>query len=182
MPQPSRVRRLALFTVLAAAGCQDYNFNPVGHCVVQPGAARVTLSDIKTADVLFVVDDSGSMQGEQQKLKDNFKVFIDNLDAFNAARTAEGVEAIEFHVAVTTTSVFLNNQSAALCRADCPGAAAGNVCCRMENSTPVGPLFQVKRCDPAVPSACGTAGDTCTDACAGYLGEAVCCSAAGRPV
>ena len=162
MPQPSRVRRLALFTVLAAAGCQDYNFNPVGHCVVQPGAARVTLSDIKTADVLFVVDDSGSMQGEQQKLKDNFQTFITNLDSFNKARTAEGVDAIEFHIAVTTTSVFLNNQSAALCRDDCPGGSGASVCCRMENSTPVSPLLQVKRCDPAVASPCGTAGDTCS--------------------
>ena len=36
MSRPSRVRALALGALLAAAGCQDYNFNPVGHCLIVP--------------------------------------------------------------------------------------------------------------------------------------------------
>jgi hypothetical protein len=108
MARSSAVRALAPLAMLAAAGCQDYNFNPVGHCLVQPGNERVTLSDLSSADILFVVDDSGSMAAEQAKLAANFSVFIDNLDRTNAERTAAGLSAIDFHIAVTSSSVFWN--------------------------------------------------------------------------
>jgi hypothetical protein len=108
MARSSAVRALAPLAMLAAAGCQDYNFNPVGHCLVQPGNERVTLSDLSSADILFVVDDSGSMAAEQAKLAANFSVFIDNLDRTNAERAAAGLSPIDFHIAVTTTSVFWN--------------------------------------------------------------------------
>jgi hypothetical protein len=179
MSRPSRVRRLALLALIAAAGCQDYNFNPVGHCVVQPGAARVKLSDISTADVLFVVDDSGSMGGKQASLAANFDTFITNLDTFNKNRASSGQTPIDFHVAITTTSVFLNNPTTAYCKTGCPNAAGGpgaSVCCRTSGATLIGPLRQVQRCAGATDTSCGTGG-TCTDACGGYLGEFVCCNA-----
>ncbi|WP_242392859.1 hypothetical protein [Anaeromyxobacter oryzisoli] len=173
--RPVRVRtRLVLLTLGAlVAGCQDYNFNPVGHCLIQPGQERVTLSNISTADVLFVVDDSGSMAGEQQKLADNFAAFISNLDATNQARRNNGLEPIDFHIAVTTTSIFINNPTTAVCRSDCPGAGAADVCCSMSGSTPVAPMKTAKSC--AADSDCGGAAGSCTDQCAGYLGEKICC-------
>jgi Mg-chelatase subunit ChlD len=91
MPRPVRARALAAFLAATAAGCQDYNFNPVGHCVIQPGSQRFTLSSVSTADVLFVIDDSGSMGGEQAALARNFDAFIANLDRTNAARASGGM-------------------------------------------------------------------------------------------
>ncbi|ABS25732.1 vWA domain-containing protein [Anaeromyxobacter sp. Fw109-5] len=108
MARSSAVRALAPLAMLAVVGCQDYNFNPVGHCLVQPGNERVTLSDLSSADILFVVDDSGSMGAEQAKLAANFSAFINNLDASNANRVASGLSPIDFHIAVTTTSVYWN--------------------------------------------------------------------------
>jgi len=99
-------RSLALLVLCALAGCQDYNFNPVGKCVIQPGSARIKLSSLGTADVLFVIDDSGSMAPEQGNLARNFGSFIDALKVLQAQRAADKLEFFEFHVAVTTSSVF----------------------------------------------------------------------------
>jgi hypothetical protein len=174
MSRPSRVRALALLALTAAAGCQDYNFNPVGHCLIQPGTQRVKLSDVSTADVLFVVDDSGSMGGEQQKLSDNFSFFIQNLSQTNVNRVAQGQSPIDFHLAVTTTSIFYNAPAGALCRSDCPGAAgAGPVCCNISGTTPTAPLKAVQTCSGDADTSC-IAG-ACRNDCKTFLGEYVCC-------
>jgi hypothetical protein len=177
MLRPFRVRAIAL-AALAAAGCQDYSFNPVGKCMLQPGAERVPLSDVSTADILFVVDDSGSMAGEQTELAENFGVFIENLDGYNAERTGRGLEPIDFHVAVTSTSIFFNESvSESRCRNDCPGAAGQNVCCTMSTSTnpptPVAQVRQAKSCASSA-SVC-TGGTSCRNDCVGLLGEPYCC-------
>jgi hypothetical protein len=177
MSRPSRVRAVALGALLSAAGCQDYNFNPVGHCLITPGSERVKLSDVTTADVLFVVDDSGSMGGEQQKLSDNFTYFIGALNQSNVDRVVRGLEPIDFHLAITTTSVFYNDQAGALCRSDCPGAT-GNVCCVMTGDTPKQPLTAVQACTGAADASCTTG--TCRQDCQGWLGDWVCCDAGTR--
>ena len=171
----SSPRALLPLLIVAVAGCQDYNFNPVGHCLIQPGTERVTLSDISTADVLFVVDDSGSMGGEQEKLAANFAAFIANLDQTNLDRRSVGLEPIDFHVAVTTTSVFHNAPAAnTTCRSDCPGTGSSLVCCETSSTTgaPLQPMKVAKRCDAT--SQCG-AGLECRSDCAGLLGEGICC-------
>ena len=105
-------RRLLFFAALTATvvlgvwGCQDYNFNPVGSCIIQPGSTLHPLTDVSVADVLFVVDDSGSMAGEQQNLARNFGSFIVTLAQENRARAASGLKPLEFHLAITTSSVF----------------------------------------------------------------------------
>jgi hypothetical protein len=172
MSRPSRVRAIALLALVAAAGCQDYNFNPVGHCMIQPGTRRVTLETATSADVLFVVDDSGSMGGEQQKLSANFSAFVDNLNQTNLDRVAVGQEPIDFHLAVTTTSVFHNEPVGASCRSDCPNASGtGPVCCTMSGTTPTGPLRTVQRCGPGITCQSGA----CRPDCRNFVGESVCC-------
>jgi len=165
---------LAVTTALAAAllgGCQDYNFSPVNYSIIQPGTVRITLSDLSTADLLFVVDDSGSMGGEQQKLAQSFDAFVNALRDTNVARVGASLEPIDFHVAVTTTSVFLNNTTTSVCAASCAGVA--NVCCDTINSQP---LKQPRAC-ATVGSAAGCgAGNTCRDDCLGRAGEATCCN------
>jgi hypothetical protein len=103
---PRRVLSILLVALAALAACQDYNFNPVGKCVIQPGAQRAEVENIGTADVLFVVDDSGSMRPEQERLKANFSTFIDTLADVQKERALNNLDPFEFHIAVTTSSVF----------------------------------------------------------------------------
>jgi hypothetical protein len=177
MSRTSRVRALALFALFGAAGCQDYNFNPVGDCVMLVGRRQVTLSDISSADVLFVIDDSGSMKGEQTAIATEFHNFIDNLNQTNLTRVAQGRRAIDFHLTVTTTSVFENDPapdgSNPQCKNGC-GGLSGNYCCRMSGSTPVGLFQTVKRCTDANDTSC-SGNQICSDECISFHGEFVCC-------
>lgn len=167
-----RTASLALALALASglAACQDYNFSPVRYCLIQPGTERVTLSDISTADILFVVDDSGSMGGEQQKLRDSFAAFVTKLKEGNELRVASQLEPIDFHVAVTTTSVFLNAPTTATCKANCAGAEGQQVCC---DATTSQPLTIPKAC--TAPTDC-RAGNGCRTDCQGRAGEKTCCA------
>ena len=171
-----RLAPLALAALAGLAGCQEYNFSPVNQCLIQPGSERVTLSDISTADILFVVDDSGSMGGEQQSLQTSFSAFVSNLRSTNLVRVTNGLEPIDFHIAITTTSVFLNQPVAGgpTCQANC-GAAAGQVCC----TTPSRPLLATRACQ--VDADCAGAGGpwTCRDLAQQFAPEKACVNAAG---
>jgi hypothetical protein len=176
MSRPFRAPALvAVLLLLAAAGCQDYNFNPVGHCMLQPGTQKFTLSNVSSADVLFVVDDSGSMAGEQARLADAFTDFVENLTSTNHARADGGLLPLDFHVAVTTTSIFRNRQpsgSSPVCRSGC-GGASGLACCL--GSVPV---YGPRRC--SANSDCpASSGTVCSTTCDNYKGERYCCAANG---
>ncbi|GEJ59272.1 hypothetical protein [Anaeromyxobacter diazotrophicus] len=99
-------RSFAALVLCALAGCQDYNFNPVGKCVIQPGSSRIKLSSLAVADILFVVDDSGSMSSEQASMARNFGSFVSALAQAQKDRQAAGLDPFDFHVAITTSSVF----------------------------------------------------------------------------
>jgi hypothetical protein len=132
MDRRAPILAAALATLLTSSACQDYNFNPVGHCLIQPGTRRVTLSNISTADVLFVVDDSGSMEGEQTRLSNQFDQFVTGLNAANQERVLAGLDPIDFHIAITTTSTFTTApvlSTPPTCENDCGGAVGSNVCC-----------------------------------------------------
>ncbi|HSM91329.1 MAG TPA: hypothetical protein VLT47_00495 [Anaeromyxobacteraceae bacterium] len=137
------IRAAAALTLLAAGACQDYNFNPVGHCLIQPGSQRVTLSDVSSADVLFVVDDSGSMEGEQTNLASQFPAFLNVLKTANAERVKTGVAPIDFHIGITTTSVFRNAPpglaGASTCSNSCQGTGGALTCCLASTGTPQPP-------------------------------------------
>ena len=170
---PFRARALVASLALLAAGCQDYNFNPVGHCLIQPGSQSFTLSNISTADVLFVVDDSGSMGGEQARLALAFTSFVTNLSNSNTARKNAGLPPIDFHLAVTTTSVFWNFEAGQTCSSTC-GGASGLICCTSGGT----PALQPRACPNG--NECTVAGTICSTTCTGYRGEKYCC-AAGDP-
>ncbi len=179
MSRPHRARGVLAFLLLAVTGCQDYNFNPVGHCLIQPGSRRETLSNISTADVLFVVDESGSMAGEQLALAANFDTFISNMNQANVSRAAGGLLPIDFHLAVTTSSVFWNYQTTSTCRTDCPGAAGQPVCCT-SGSVPERKPITCAGAGAACPAPTGTnAATTCRLDCNGLSGEYHCCAADG---
>jgi hypothetical protein len=145
-------RRALILALVAsmAAGCNDYNFNPVGHCLIQPGAVRVKLAGVSSADILFVVDDSPSMDPKQAGLAASFQDFITRMVQTNTSRAGRGLDPIDFHVAVTTTSVFTATAQPTRCVA----GSGGNQCCRPSACT------DAPACTPGTGGGCGT-GQTC---------------------
>jgi hypothetical protein len=176
MSRPVGARAIAVVVAFVAAGCQDYNFNPVGHCLLQPGSQHFTLSNVSSADVLFVVDDSNSMAGKQANLANAFSDFVENLTSTNIGRAQGGLLPLDFHVAVTTTSVFYNRAplTAQTCSDTC-GAEAGKATCCVGTA----PVYGPRRCTAGGPaSQCPVSGTSCSNACSGLKGEWYCCVAA----
>jgi len=87
---PSKLAAAPLLALLAAGCGPATPANAVKSC------EQLELADDAT-DVLFLVDDSGSMSDKQQNLADNFQGFIERL-AGSATRNL-------YQIAVTTTSV-----------------------------------------------------------------------------
>jgi hypothetical protein len=179
MPQSSRSRAIAAAVALLAAGCQNYNFNPAGHCLANPGSGSFTLSSVSSADVLFVVDDSNSMAGKQARLADSFDDFIENLTSTNRARAASGLLPLDFHIATTTTSVFYNRETTNQVCSHYYGGA--NLACTVGGVPQYGPRAcatkgaKATEC-PKKPGDTGTTTQTtCSDTCTGLKGELYCC-------
>lgn len=166
------VRALALLAA-AALGCQTYSFSPVNHCLIQPGTRRYTLSSVSTADILFVIDDSASMTPSQTKLGTNFNAFISNLNATNVDRVSRGLQPIDFHIAVTTTSVYENfGFGDETCKSTCTGLT-GKYCC----DSLLQPQLVFHECPTG--GGCG-AGFACSTTCQGLAGVPMCCSGDGK--
>lgn len=163
---------LALLAI-ALAGCQDYPFSPVKGCIIQPGSRQVAIPRLSSADVLFVVDDSGSMAGKQAKLSSAFDAFVSSLNAYNDLRATNHLEPFDFHVAITTTSVFYNQPTSATCKATC--GSSTNVCGTVNGGT-CSPMRNAKACPAG--TGCG-AGYSCKATCTGHAGELTCCDASG---
>ncbi len=85
------------------AGAGDADANPSGPDA-RPGpdefADAAPREPCSAVDILFVVDDSGSMRHERDNLRANFPGFIAELDAF---RNSDG-DSLDYRVAVTTTT------------------------------------------------------------------------------
>jgi hypothetical protein len=139
------LRRAAAVSLAVLAGCQDYNFNPVGKCVIQPGVTRLKVDRVSTADLLFVVDESGSMRSQQESLARNFRFFIDELANTQRDRTTRGLDPLDIHVAITTSSIYENVPTGGTC------GGAGPVC---EYRSVVDQTPQSYSCAPAG-DACG---------------------------
>jgi hypothetical protein len=87
-PSPSLLLALAL---LPGCACDTVPEDAVTRC-----EARVEIGKAST-DILFVIDESGSMDEEQQNLQDNLSDFVTAL-ASSPVRN-------DFRIGVTTTSV-----------------------------------------------------------------------------
>jgi hypothetical protein len=120
--------------VLAAAvpllACNNYQFNPVGSCVLQPGSTSVALPKTSSADILFVVDDSPSMDPKQAGLAASFQDFIQRVVDINVGRASRGLQPLDFQIAVTTSSLFTATPAATAC-------VHGGACCQTSSCTDV---------------------------------------------
>lgn len=81
---------------MAAGGAPN---EPTSGFVTQEGPKET--NECQKMDIVFVVDDSGSMQEEQVNLAQNFPRFIDVLDEYESKSGAK----LDYRVAVTTSGV-----------------------------------------------------------------------------
>ena len=82
----SSILSLALLT--SAPGCQDYLFEQQCPEAIKEAQETFTPAEPTPADILFIVDNSGSMADEQQNLADNFTRFIENIQGAGDYRIA----------------------------------------------------------------------------------------------
>jgi len=106
---------LSLAAIGLLAGCPDRTISEVN-----PEQGRVEFKDIpvninRNVDILFVVDDSGSMADKQQNLKDNFPKFIDVLNTIQGGLP-------DIHLGVVSSDVGVKGEDDAA-----PGTAVGTV-------------------------------------------------------
>ncbi|MCB9654597.1 MAG: VWA domain-containing protein [Deltaproteobacteria bacterium] len=70
---------LGAFTALSGTGCQDYLFEQKCRETIKEAELKQPAVKPTPADILFVVDNSGSMADEQENLALNFDAFIRNI-------------------------------------------------------------------------------------------------------
>jgi hypothetical protein len=140
------LRRATVTLLLGLAACNDYQFSPVGSCLLQPGSVRVELPKISSADLLFVVDDSPSMDPKQAELSARFRDFIQRMVDIDVGRAARGLEPVDFQIAVTTSSMFTATPAPTYC-------VGGSSCCAQTSCT-------VTTCTRGSNAGCG-AGQVC---------------------
>ncbi len=92
--------RLSLVVGLAALasaswGCNDHPVTPFSDALKAETQDYVGRAGANSVDILWVVDNSGSMCEEQEALKQNFDIFVDEL-----AKTGA-----DFHLAIITTDM-----------------------------------------------------------------------------
>lgn len=81
---------------LMGGGCQQYEFEELPSSVIKESRWETTVVISAAADILFVIDNSGSMVGEQLQLGASFGAFTDELEKFFGD---------DYHIAVVTTGV-----------------------------------------------------------------------------
>ena len=126
-----------------------------GAFVADSAAADAAVPDeCQKMDVVFVVDDSGSMAAKQQKLRANFPRFVDVLDQY---KTKAG-SVLDYRLAVTSTDTERGDLKT--------GGKGGFVTAPKTTCIPGPPRAWLERTDPAVASAfacragLGTTGST----------------------
>jgi hypothetical protein len=109
----SRGTHAALIAVLTAllTGCLERELKPLNPCLVSGVVAEVAVSNIDKVDLLFMVDNSSSMEGEQASLAREFPKLIKALASGD--RDADGVKDFtpvkDLHLGVVSSDLGLAN-------------------------------------------------------------------------
>lgn len=91
----TRARLAALPLAIAAGGCQDYIFEQQCPASVTEAEANFSVVEPVPVDIVFVIDNSGSMRDEQENLARNFDRFIDVIAG----------SSLNYRLAVVTTDL-----------------------------------------------------------------------------
>lgn len=86
---------LAPLALLACVGCNDHPLKPICYGHYTETTTQVSLDSRRKVDILFVIDDSGSMGEEQGALAANFSVLVEQLESLEVGA--------DYRIAITTT-------------------------------------------------------------------------------
>ena len=87
---------LVCLVSLSVVACQNYSFEELPSSVIKEPRSYWTITISNEADILFVIDNSGSMVGEQLQLGKSFEVFTEKLEEYFGD---------QYRIAVITTGV-----------------------------------------------------------------------------
>ncbi len=104
---------LSLVLLAGTLGCQQYVFEQVCPAGISEVDRTIPALTPSPADILFVIDNSGSMADEQENLARNFDAFIDVLAASPG----------DYHIAVVTTDAGVGGDGCGR-RSECEGLAS----------------------------------------------------------
>ncbi len=82
-------------SALLLAGCLDHPLKGVDYEKGEVVPTALPIDDNRDVDILFVIDNSGSMSEEQARLARNFPAFVERLEAMGA----------DYRIGITTTDV-----------------------------------------------------------------------------
>lgn len=113
---------LAVGIPLLGTGCLDRELKPLNPCLVSGVVAEIAVTNIDKIDLLFMVDNSGSMREEQVSLRSQFPSLINVLTSGDKSSPPDGVQdfppAKDLHIGVVSSDLGL---SGVLNIPDCDG-------------------------------------------------------------
>jgi hypothetical protein len=103
------VALLAVGLALFSGGCLDRDLKPLNPCLVSGVAVNIAVTNIDKVDLLFMVDNSGSMREEQSALRAQFQSMVTVLTTGD--RDNDGMQdfppATDLHLAVVSSDMGL---------------------------------------------------------------------------
>ena len=126
MPRRARLPHvlLALLGGVSALSCQTYPFEIRATQRVQAHKVTQLVATRKATDILFIIDDSGSMLDARTELSNNINTFINTLASSN----------FDFHVGMVTTDVECN-----IPERNCAAGHTSQSCCALVQNANMGP-------------------------------------------
>jgi hypothetical protein len=90
-----------------ASGCLDRELKELNPCLVSGVARKVAVTNVDFVDILFVVDNSGSMRQEQAALRDQFPKLINTLTMGEKSDGTRFPPVRDMHLGVVSTDMGL---------------------------------------------------------------------------
>lgn len=91
------------------SGCLDRELKALNPCLVSGVVAEISVNNVDKVDLLFVVDNSGSMAEEQEALRQQFPRLVRTLASGMRPDGSQFPPAKDLHLAVVTTDMGLPN-------------------------------------------------------------------------
>jgi hypothetical protein len=106
-PMRSATTLLAIGVVVFASGCLDRELKPLNPCLVSGVTRKVAVTNVDFVDLLFVVDNSGSMRQEQGSLREQFPRLITTLTTGKKSNGDTFPPVKDLHLGVVSTDMGL---------------------------------------------------------------------------
>lgn len=106
-----------LAATLVVAGCSGRPLRPLRPCTLAGTSARVEVEPVESVDLLFVIDDSGSMREEQEKLRRELPRMVSALLTGDVDEdgTIDGPNVSSLRVGIVTTDMGVGGESVVGC-------------------------------------------------------------------